>query len=230
MWHSFTLKILTLLVSFTCSHRKTIGGAEAEAPTRGGGGGGADARRRTRRGGRAEADGRRAPSRRSRLLPPTRSCFFRGALSFVIVAVFYLTFFVCTTGDRGAGVRGVRGVGGEGRGGERRGGACRAPSLSERGMEDEGGKRSTPQDRQGGVAAIAETGVWGGMRRRGGCAGARHRTSLHPSDARSLFSAVHRRSRSGGREGARFLSRSDSGRDQMMVAIRLRSRLEYGLD
>ena len=34
-------------------------------------------------------------------------------------------------------------------------------------MEDEGGKRSTPQDRQGGVAAIAETGVWGGgMRRR----------------------------------------------------------------
>ena len=39
-----------------------------------------------------------------------------------------------------------------------------------------------------------------------------------------------RRSRSGGREGARFWSRSDSGRDLVMVAIRSLSRLEYGPD
>ena len=37
-----------------------------------------------------------------------------------------------------------------------------------------------------------------------------------------------RRSRVGGREGARFWSRSDSGRDLVMVAISSLSRLEYG--
>ena len=76
-------------------------------------------------------------------------------------------------------------------------------------MEDEGGKRSTPQDRQGGVAAIAETGVWGGDAPAQGIGP----PSTPPTPALSSPRCTGARGVGGGRG-------LDSCRDQILVAIK----------
>ena len=190
MWHSFTLKILTLLVSFTCSHGKTIGGAEAEARRR--------RRRRaevealTRGGERAEADALRRTGGGRR----------RGEVVFFRQRAAAFSGGLC---------RGVRGVGREGRGGERSGGEVHAARRHSRsgGWRTKGANVRRRKTVRGGWLRSLRRGVGGGDAPAQGIGP----PSTPPTPALSSPRCTGARGVGGGRG-------LDSCRDQILVAIK----------